>query len=158
MGSCSSRPKLTLKFPYISFVFLTQEVDDVANLEESRPDQVESLLASVCKQEEQDCIFQLCGLQKIQVEGFHVQISVVPLLPHTTGTPHPHWLCPSDHSSLGYMQKVASIWAQTLLCCSVVPILMLEELVGLQGTKANFFLLAYPVLLCCLAREPVPCL
>lgn len=69
MGSCSSRPKLTLKFPYISFVFLTQEVDDVANLEESRPDQVESLLASVCKQEDQDCIFQLCGLQKIQVEG-----------------------------------------------------------------------------------------
>uniref|UniRef100_U3IDF2 MALT1 paracaspase n=1 Tax=Anas platyrhynchos platyrhynchos TaxID=8840 RepID=U3IDF2_ANAPP len=44
------------------------EVDDVANLEESRPDQVESLLASVCKQEEQDCIFQLCGLQKIQVD------------------------------------------------------------------------------------------
>lgn len=74
MDSCSSRPKLTLKFPYISFVFLTQEVDDVANLEESRPDQVESLLASVCKQEEQDCIFQLCGLQKIQVEGCHVQI------------------------------------------------------------------------------------
>ncbi|XP_032051182.1 mucosa-associated lymphoid tissue lymphoma translocation protein 1-like [Aythya fuligula] len=44
------------------------EVDDVANLEESRPDQVESLLASVCKEEEQDCIFQLCGLQKIQVD------------------------------------------------------------------------------------------
>lgn len=56
------------------------------------------------------------------------------------------------------MQNMASIWAQTLLCCSVVPILMLEEFVGLWGTKADFFLLAYPVLLCCLARVAVPCL
>ncbi|KAM9638996.1 mucosa-associated lymphoid tissue lymphoma translocation protein 1-like isoform 2-T3 [Morphnus guianensis] len=42
------------------------EMDDVATLKESRLDQVESLLASVYKREELDCIFQLCGLQKIQ--------------------------------------------------------------------------------------------
>uniref|UniRef100_A0A8V0ZMR9 Mucosa-associated lymphoid tissue lymphoma translocation protein 1-like n=1 Tax=Gallus gallus TaxID=9031 RepID=A0A8V0ZMR9_CHICK len=42
------------------------EVDDVASLEESHPDQMDSLLTSVYKQEELDCIFQLCGLQKIQ--------------------------------------------------------------------------------------------
>uniref|UniRef100_A0A8C9F0U0 Uncharacterized protein n=1 Tax=Pavo cristatus TaxID=9049 RepID=A0A8C9F0U0_PAVCR len=44
------------------------EVDDVANLEESHPDQMDSLLASVYKQEELDCVFQLCGLQKIQMD------------------------------------------------------------------------------------------
>ncbi|XP_021263084.1 mucosa-associated lymphoid tissue lymphoma translocation protein 1-like isoform X2 [Numida meleagris] len=44
------------------------EVDDVANLEESHPDQMDSLLNSVYKQEELDCIFQLCGLQKIQMD------------------------------------------------------------------------------------------
>ncbi|XP_074901882.1 mucosa-associated lymphoid tissue lymphoma translocation protein 1-like isoform X2 [Buteo buteo] len=44
------------------------EKDDVATLKESRLDQVESLLASVYKREELDCIFQLCGLQKIQTD------------------------------------------------------------------------------------------
>lgn len=44
------------------------EVDDVASLEESHPDQMDSLLTSVYKQEELDCIFQLCGLQKIQMD------------------------------------------------------------------------------------------
>ncbi|XP_065497658.1 mucosa-associated lymphoid tissue lymphoma translocation protein 1 homolog isoform X3 [Caloenas nicobarica] len=42
------------------------EVDDVAVLEESHPEPAESLLASVCKREELDCVFQLCGLQRIQ--------------------------------------------------------------------------------------------
>ncbi|XP_068814677.1 mucosa-associated lymphoid tissue lymphoma translocation protein 1-like isoform X2 [Struthio camelus] len=37
-------------------------------LKDSCPNQVESLLASVCKQEEQDCVFQLNGLQKIQMD------------------------------------------------------------------------------------------
>ncbi|KAM6059044.1 mucosa-associated lymphoid tissue lymphoma translocation protein 1-like isoform 3-T4 [Theristicus caerulescens] len=45
-----------------------QEMDDVAILKESRLDQVESLLASVYKREELDCVFQLCGLQKIQTD------------------------------------------------------------------------------------------
>ncbi|XP_048812280.1 mucosa-associated lymphoid tissue lymphoma translocation protein 1-like isoform X3 [Lagopus muta] len=44
------------------------EVDDVANLEESHPDQMDSLLTSVYKHEELDCVFQLCGLQKIQTD------------------------------------------------------------------------------------------
>ncbi|KAM6059043.1 mucosa-associated lymphoid tissue lymphoma translocation protein 1-like isoform 2-T3 [Theristicus caerulescens] len=44
------------------------EMDDVAILKESRLDQVESLLASVYKREELDCVFQLCGLQKIQTD------------------------------------------------------------------------------------------
>ncbi|XP_065589793.1 mucosa-associated lymphoid tissue lymphoma translocation protein 1-like [Cyrtonyx montezumae] len=44
------------------------EVDDVANLEESHQDYMDSLLTSVYKQEELDCIFQLCGLQKIQMD------------------------------------------------------------------------------------------
>lgn len=64
----------------------------MATLKESRLDQVESLLASVYKREEPDCIFQLCGLQKIQVESCQVQISMVFLHTHVTGTPHPHWL------------------------------------------------------------------
>ncbi|XP_074773003.1 mucosa-associated lymphoid tissue lymphoma translocation protein 1-like isoform X8 [Athene noctua] len=42
------------------------EMGDVATLKESCLDQVESLLASVYKQEKLDCVFQLCGLQKIQ--------------------------------------------------------------------------------------------
>ncbi|XP_064933274.1 mucosa-associated lymphoid tissue lymphoma translocation protein 1-like isoform X3 [Columba livia] len=42
------------------------EVDDAAVLEESRPEPAESLLASVYKREELDCVFQLCGLQRIQ--------------------------------------------------------------------------------------------
>ncbi|XP_042741602.1 mucosa-associated lymphoid tissue lymphoma translocation protein 1-like isoform X2 [Lagopus leucura] len=44
------------------------EVDDVANLEESHPDQMDSLFTSVYKHEELDCVFQLCGLQKIQTD------------------------------------------------------------------------------------------
>ncbi|XP_009462309.1 PREDICTED: mucosa-associated lymphoid tissue lymphoma translocation protein 1-like [Nipponia nippon] len=44
------------------------EMDDVAFLKESHLDQVESLLASVYKREEMDCVFQLCGLQKIQMD------------------------------------------------------------------------------------------
>lgn len=64
----------------------------MAILKESRLDQVESLLASVYKREELDCVFQLCGLQKIQVESCQVQISAVLLHPHVTGTPHPRWL------------------------------------------------------------------
>ncbi|XP_063202976.1 mucosa-associated lymphoid tissue lymphoma translocation protein 1-like isoform X2 [Chroicocephalus ridibundus] len=45
----------------------TEKVD-VAVLKESCPDQVESLFASVYKREELDCVFQLCGLQKIQTD------------------------------------------------------------------------------------------
>lgn len=63
-------------------------MDDVAVLKESHLDQVESLLASVYKREELDCIFQLCGLQKIQVKRCRVQISTVPLQPHVPGAPH----------------------------------------------------------------------
>ncbi|XP_025924176.1 mucosa-associated lymphoid tissue lymphoma translocation protein 1-like isoform X3 [Apteryx rowi] len=44
------------------------ERQDVAILKDSCADQVESLLASVYKQEEQDCAFQLTGLQKIQTD------------------------------------------------------------------------------------------
>ncbi|XP_074772999.1 mucosa-associated lymphoid tissue lymphoma translocation protein 1-like isoform X4 [Athene noctua] len=44
------------------------EMGDVATLKESCLDQVESLLASVYKQEKLDCVFQLCGLQKIQTD------------------------------------------------------------------------------------------
>ncbi|XP_075016772.1 mucosa-associated lymphoid tissue lymphoma translocation protein 1-like isoform X2 [Calonectris borealis] len=44
------------------------EMDNVAILNESRLDQVESLLASEYKREELDCVFQLCGLQKIQTD------------------------------------------------------------------------------------------
>ncbi|XP_015728208.1 mucosa-associated lymphoid tissue lymphoma translocation protein 1-like isoform X4 [Coturnix japonica] len=44
------------------------EVDDVTNLEESHPDQMDSLLTSVYRQEKLDCVFQLCGLQKIQMD------------------------------------------------------------------------------------------
>ncbi|PKU41571.1 mucosa-associated lymphoid tissue lymphoma translocation protein 1-like [Limosa lapponica baueri] len=44
------------------------ETVDVAVLKESCPDHVESLLASVYKREELDCVFQLCGLQKIQTD------------------------------------------------------------------------------------------
>ncbi|XP_010161344.1 mucosa-associated lymphoid tissue lymphoma translocation protein 1-like, partial [Antrostomus carolinensis] len=44
------------------------EMDDVAMLKESHLDQVESLLSSVYKREELDCVFQLCGLQKIQTD------------------------------------------------------------------------------------------
>jgi len=64
----------------------------VAVLKESCLDQVESLLTSVYKREELDCVFQLSGLQKIQVESFQMQISVVLLQPHITDTPHPRWL------------------------------------------------------------------
>lgn len=71
-------------------VFLTQEMDSVAIPKESHWDQVKSLLSSVYKQEELDCVFQLCGLQKIQVESCQVQISVVLLHPHITCTLHPH--------------------------------------------------------------------
>ncbi|XP_009983291.1 PREDICTED: mucosa-associated lymphoid tissue lymphoma translocation protein 1-like, partial [Tauraco erythrolophus] len=42
------------------------EMDHAATLKESHLDQMESLLSSVCKREELDCVFQLCGLQKIQ--------------------------------------------------------------------------------------------
>ncbi|XP_038003263.1 mucosa-associated lymphoid tissue lymphoma translocation protein 1 homolog isoform X2 [Motacilla alba alba] len=42
------------------------ETDDVAIQKESCLDHVETLLASVYKREELDCIFQLCALQKIQ--------------------------------------------------------------------------------------------
>ncbi|XP_074736470.1 mucosa-associated lymphoid tissue lymphoma translocation protein 1-like isoform X1 [Strix uralensis] len=44
------------------------EMDDVATLKDSCLDQVESLLASVYKQEKLDCVFRLCGLQKIQTD------------------------------------------------------------------------------------------
>ncbi|XP_074012139.1 mucosa-associated lymphoid tissue lymphoma translocation protein 1-like [Numenius arquata] len=44
------------------------EMVDVAVLKESRPDHVESLLTSVYKREELDCVFRLCGLQKIQTD------------------------------------------------------------------------------------------
>ncbi|OXB56742.1 hypothetical protein ASZ78_008509 [Callipepla squamata] len=44
------------------------EVGDVASLEESHQGHMDSLLTSVYKQEELDCIFQLCGLQKIQMD------------------------------------------------------------------------------------------
>ncbi|XP_040457493.1 mucosa-associated lymphoid tissue lymphoma translocation protein 1-like isoform X3 [Falco naumanni] len=44
------------------------EMDHTAILKESHLDQVESLLASVYKREELDCVFQLCGLQKIQTD------------------------------------------------------------------------------------------
>ncbi|XP_072202049.1 mucosa-associated lymphoid tissue lymphoma translocation protein 1-like isoform X3 [Excalfactoria chinensis] len=44
------------------------EVDDVTNLEERHPDQMDSLLTSVYRQEKLDCVFQLCGLQKIQMD------------------------------------------------------------------------------------------
>lgn len=65
----------------------------MAVLKESCPDQVESLFASVYKREELDCVFQLCGLQKIQVGSCQVQISaVLLLLPIPAGS---GWLCPS---------------------------------------------------------------
>ncbi|XP_055675313.1 mucosa-associated lymphoid tissue lymphoma translocation protein 1-like isoform X1 [Falco peregrinus] len=44
------------------------EMDHTAILKEYHLDQVESLLASVYKREELDCVFQLCGLQKIQTD------------------------------------------------------------------------------------------
>nr|XP_025971831.1 mucosa-associated lymphoid tissue lymphoma translocation protein 1-like isoform X1 [Dromaius novaehollandiae] len=44
------------------------ERQDVTILKGSHPDHVESLLASVFKQEEQDCAFQLSGLQKTQTD------------------------------------------------------------------------------------------
>ncbi|XP_057278087.1 mucosa-associated lymphoid tissue lymphoma translocation protein 1-like isoform X2 [Pezoporus wallicus] len=44
------------------------EMDSVAIPKESQWDQVKSLLSSVYKQEELDCVFQLCGLQKIQTD------------------------------------------------------------------------------------------
>ncbi|XP_041325095.1 mucosa-associated lymphoid tissue lymphoma translocation protein 1-like isoform X2 [Pyrgilauda ruficollis] len=44
------------------------EVDDVAIQRESCLDHVETLLASVYKREELDCVFQLCALQKIQTD------------------------------------------------------------------------------------------
>ncbi|XP_030084443.1 mucosa-associated lymphoid tissue lymphoma translocation protein 1 homolog isoform X1 [Serinus canaria] len=44
------------------------ETDDVAIQRESCLDHVETLLASVYKREELDCIFQLCALQKIQTD------------------------------------------------------------------------------------------
>ncbi|XP_010178457.1 PREDICTED: mucosa-associated lymphoid tissue lymphoma translocation protein 1 homolog, partial [Mesitornis unicolor] len=44
------------------------EMNNMAVLNESRLDQVESLLASVYKREELDCVFQLSGLQKIQMD------------------------------------------------------------------------------------------
>ncbi|XP_061205841.1 mucosa-associated lymphoid tissue lymphoma translocation protein 1-like isoform X3 [Neopsephotus bourkii] len=44
------------------------EMDSVAIQKESHWDQVKSLLSSVYKQEELDCVFQLCGLQKIQTD------------------------------------------------------------------------------------------
>ncbi|KAM6119349.1 mucosa-associated lymphoid tissue lymphoma translocation protein 1-like [Pterocles gutturalis] len=44
------------------------EMDSTTILKESHLDQVESLLTSVCKREELDCAFQLCGLQKIQTD------------------------------------------------------------------------------------------
>lgn len=54
---------------------------------ESHLDHVESLLASMYKREELDCIFQLCALQKIQVKSNQVQISAVLLHSHGTGVP-----------------------------------------------------------------------
>ncbi|XP_017672390.1 PREDICTED: mucosa-associated lymphoid tissue lymphoma translocation protein 1-like isoform X1 [Lepidothrix coronata] len=44
------------------------EMEAVAMQRESRLDHVETLLASVYKREELDCVFQLCGLQKIQTD------------------------------------------------------------------------------------------
>ncbi|XP_032555551.1 mucosa-associated lymphoid tissue lymphoma translocation protein 1-like isoform X1 [Chiroxiphia lanceolata] len=44
------------------------EMEAVAMQRESRLDHVETLLASVYKWEELDCVFQLCGLQKIQTD------------------------------------------------------------------------------------------
>ncbi|XP_075287678.1 mucosa-associated lymphoid tissue lymphoma translocation protein 1 homolog isoform X5 [Opisthocomus hoazin] len=44
------------------------EMGNVAVLKESCLDQVESLLTSVYKREELDCVFQLSGLQKIQTD------------------------------------------------------------------------------------------
>ncbi|KAM9515298.1 mucosa-associated lymphoid tissue lymphoma translocation protein 1-like isoform 1-T1 [Guaruba guarouba] len=44
------------------------EMDSVAIPKKSHWDQVKSLLSSVCKQEELDCAFQLCGLQKLQTD------------------------------------------------------------------------------------------
>ncbi|XP_027553858.1 mucosa-associated lymphoid tissue lymphoma translocation protein 1-like isoform X2 [Neopelma chrysocephalum] len=51
------------------------EMEAVAMQRESRLDHVETLLASVYKWEEQDCVFQLCGLQKIQ-EGQPVDLAL----------------------------------------------------------------------------------
>ncbi|KAM6058436.1 mucosa-associated lymphoid tissue lymphoma translocation protein 1-like isoform 2-T2 [Chlamydotis macqueenii] len=44
------------------------EMDNMAIQKESRLDHMESLLASVYKREELDCVFQLWGLQKIQTD------------------------------------------------------------------------------------------
>ncbi|XP_064245177.1 mucosa-associated lymphoid tissue lymphoma translocation protein 1 homolog isoform X2 [Passer domesticus] len=44
------------------------ETDDVAIQRESCLDHVETLLASVYKREELDCVFQLCALQRIQTD------------------------------------------------------------------------------------------
>ncbi|XP_033922333.1 mucosa-associated lymphoid tissue lymphoma translocation protein 1-like isoform X2 [Melopsittacus undulatus] len=44
------------------------EMDSEAIPKENHWDQVKSLLSSVYKQEELDCVFQLCGLQKIQTD------------------------------------------------------------------------------------------
>ncbi|XP_069723295.1 mucosa-associated lymphoid tissue lymphoma translocation protein 1-like isoform X2 [Phaenicophaeus curvirostris] len=44
------------------------DTENVAVLNENRLEQVESLLTSLYKQEELDCVFQLCGLQKIQTD------------------------------------------------------------------------------------------
>lgn len=91
---------------------------------ESCLDHVETLLASVYKREELDCVLQLCALQKIQVGSSQVQISTVLLHPHGTAVPIP-------------MAGAGDASLTTCLCqCHTQT---KEELVGLQGTKATLF-------------------
>lgn len=117
----------------------------MTNLEESHPDQMDSLLTSVYRQEKLDCVFQLCGLQKIQVECKYSF-----LWPRTSSSPHCCWLYPSDHATFGSMQKMPSICGVIIL-----PRLMLAELAG--GHKSLLFS-CLTLYFHYLPRGAVPCL
>lgn len=91
---------------------------------ESCLDHVETLLASVYKREELDCVFQLCALQKIQVGSGQVQISTVLLHSHGTGVP---------------ISMAGAGYASLTTCLCVCHTQTKEELVDLQGIKSTLF-------------------
>ncbi|XP_027745632.1 mucosa-associated lymphoid tissue lymphoma translocation protein 1-like isoform X2 [Empidonax traillii] len=84
------------------FLLLCQppEMEALAMQRESHLDHVETLLASVYKWEELDCVFQLCGLQKIQ-EG------------------QPMDLAPSTALSLGCCCPQRAPFAEYVMCFSI---------------------------------------
>lgn len=99
-------------------------MDDVAIQRESCLDHVETLLASVYKRDELDCVFQLCALQKIQVESSQVQISTVLLHSHGTGIP---------------VHMAGAGCASLTTCLCQCHIQTKEGLADLQHTKATLF-------------------